>query len=501
MRKGLLPLGMVIAGGIVGMASAGAQLKPSAGIVLGILLVACVIIFVGVETEKLAFYAVGLLVLTITWNGIRIGAASTTSNSVSSGGAFGDATLVIAFGAVLADVIGRARPMPLPPWLMLAGLGCILAFLLNMMFPPSAKLLNLSAITGATLAQQGGGVPGQVGAIGIGTDSLTLIEYELALIVIPVLIATVGTTEQRCRRLIDLFVVGAAINGAFGVLGLAGFHVFSSAAFQSRSGGLTIHPNYLALTCVLALPMAMLWFGRSPRSNLAAVIAVGSLLGGVYASGSRAGFVAAVIGAVVPVIVVPRLRRGLPVVLPVAGIGLVALLLFTSTGHKLLVQLRLAGGPSAANSASGSDYQRSLVAGVAWTQIQARPLIGVGWTQITTAHDIYLELLDSAGIVGLASFLVFIGGMIASLRRAFSGPLKNEAIVCAVGILAWLANGVFDNQVADKYLYVVPGLLLAAGRATWLLGNRTAPVVASDPPQLRPVRAAAGTLASPRMGT
>jgi hypothetical protein len=32
-------------------------------------------------------------------------------------------------------------------------------------------------------------------------------------------------------------------------------------------------------------------------------------------------------------------------------------------------------------------------------------------------------------------------------------------------VIAWLTNGVFDNQLADKYLYVVPGLILALSRA------------------------------------
>jgi O-antigen ligase len=369
-----------------------------------------------------------------------------------------------------------------------------------MMFPPSTKLLSLSSLTGASIAQQGGGAVGQVASIGVGADAINLIEFQVGLILIPVLIATVGTTVKSCRRLLDLFTVGAAINGAVGVLGLAGFHIFSSAAFQNRSAGLTIHPNYLALTCVLALPIAMLWFGRSRRYNVAAVIAVSSLLGGVYASGSRAGFVAAIVAVVLPTIAVPRLRRGLTFLLPFAGIGLVGLLLFTSTGHKLLVQLRLAGGPSGADPATaGSNFQRSVLANVAWTQIQARPLTGVGWSQITSAHDIYLELLDSAGAIGLAAFLAFLGGMVASLRRALSGPLRNEAIVCAVGILAWLANGVFDNQVADKYLYILPGLLLAIGRTSWLLQDTEAPElvagepdVISIPPMPAPTRTLAG---------
>jgi hypothetical protein len=470
-RKAAFPLGMVVSAGIAGLALAALALKPSAAILVGLLLLAGVVVFVGVETDKIARFAVGLLALTITWNGIRLGGGA-SSNTTASGGAFGDATMVIAFAAVMADAIRRRRSVPLPPWLLLAGLGCIVAAVVTMIFPPSIKLVQESAISEATLAQQTGTV-GQVGSLGLGENLLILIEYLLALILIPVMVATVATTVRRCRLVMDLWTTGAIINGAAGILGLAGIHIASSAAVANRSAGLTIQPNYLALTCVIALPMALLWFGRSRRYNVAAAIGMVALLGGVYASGSRAGFGGAIIALLVTIVAVPRLRRALPYLLPVAGTIFVIFLLFTSTGHKLLVQVRLASPGGANISASGSNYQRSLVANTAWSEIQVRPLSGVGWAVVTGAHDIYLELLNAAGAIGLASFLVFIGGMVASLRRALAGPLRDEAIVCGVGILAWLANGVFDNQVADKYLYLVPGLLLAIARTTWLLQSHS----------------------------
>jgi hypothetical protein len=490
MRKAVLPLGIVVVGGVVGMAFAGLQLKPSIAIVLGVLLVAGAITFFGVETEKLAIFFVGLLAFTITWNGVRLGHGNAAGGS---GGAFGDATLLLAFAAVLADVIRRKQPIPIPPWLLLAGAGLLLAFLFTMIFPPSSKIMQQLQLEEATLAQEGSGIPGQVGALGARADALLVGEYLIAIVLIPILLVTVGTTVKRCRLLLDLFVAGAAINGAIGVLGLAGVNIASSLASGSRSAGLTLHPNYLALTCVIALPLAMLWFGRSPRFNVAGVLAVAALLGGIYASGSRAGFPAAIFAIVVTLIAVPRLRRGLPYLLPVAGIVLVSILLFTSIGHKLLVQLRLASASGGApnTAAASSDYQRSFLANTAWSQIQVRTLTGVGWSQITSAHDIYLELLDSGGAIAMASFLVFIGGMLASLRRGLSGPLRNEAMVCGIAIVAWLANGVFDNQVADKYLYLVPGLLLAIGRTTWLRQAEAAQEVAPARPRIAPVPAGA----------
>jgi 4-amino-4-deoxy-L-arabinose transferase-like glycosyltransferase len=73
-------------------------------------------------------------------------------------------------------------------------------------------------------------------------------------------------------------------------------------------------------------------------------------------------------------------------------------------------------------------------------------------------------------VIALAAFGVFIGGLAKSLRIALrNGVLREEALVCGIAIATWLINGVFDNQVADKYLYVIPGLLFAVGRTSWLM--------------------------------
>ena len=117
-------------------------------------------------------------------------------------------------------------------------------------------------------------------------------------------------------------------------------------------------------------------------------------------------------------------------------------------------------------STSLSDTQRSAAAGVAWTQINARPLEGVGFAVIADAHDIYLELLAAGGLVALASFVTFCSGVVAAAWRSLASPSRDTAIALAVALAAWLVNGVFDNQVADKYLYVVPGLLIALSRVT-----------------------------------
>jgi hypothetical protein len=456
MRKAALALSLIFAAGAGGLFLAGLGLGLAFGAVAGLCVVAGVIIFFGVGTDDLALSAVGLLVLTVTWNGIRV-----------AGGAFGDVFLALAFAAVVAYVVAEKRPVPLPPWLLLAGIGFFLAGLLSMVFPPGTSVVQRSVVTQLTIRQQ----TGSVGLAVAPSDLGTLIKYELSFGLIPLLIAAVGTTPRRCLRLVNLWTAGAVVNACVGVADYVGIaHVTPVPISAGRSAGLTVQANYLALTCVIAIPTAMLWFGRSRRWTWAGLFGVPALLGGVYASGSRAGTVAALGAVAATVVVVPRLRPRLAVVLPVAGMALVLVLMFTNVGHKILNQVRL----GSSNSTSGSDYQRSLQATAAWDQIQARPLQGVGFSVIANAHDIYLELLDAGGVIALAAFAVFCGGVAAAARRAVLGTQREEALALAVAMLVWLANGVFDNQLADKYLYVVPGLLLALSRTVMLSTAATA---------------------------
>lgn len=462
MRKAALALGVMFVAGAGGLLLSGVGAAPAVAVILGVVIFTGVVAFFGLSTGELAVYAVGLMLLTITWNGLRVG-----------GGALGNASLALAFAAVMAHVVSERRPLPVPMWLFLAGLGCLLAGLLSMIFPPSTQVVQDSVVTLTSFKIQ----DGILGLSQLPSDKLQLVEYEVALVLVPMLIAAVATTPRRIRLLLGLFTAGAIVNACAGIADFQGIAHLGSVPFSgNRSAGLTVQSNYLALTCVIALPTAMMWFGRSRRATIGGVFGFCMLLGGVYVSGSRAGTIAAVIAVGGTMAVLPRLRPALRTVLPIAGMVLVVLLLFTHVGTKILQQVRLGH----TNSTAQSDSQRSIAAQVAWEQIKARPLQGVGFSVIANAHDIYLELLNAGGVIALAAFLTFIGGLVKSLRRALDGVLREEGLVCGVAIATWLANGIFDNQVADKYLYVVPGLLFAIGRTSWLLSTE------SDLPDLAP---------------
>lgn len=408
---------------------------------LGIFLLLGAIVALVVPLDRIAFVLTCAFVLMITWNGLRL-----------AGGAAGNLLMILAFGAIVAEAVIARRSVPVPAWLLAAGGGCVLAAMLNLIWPPNPTWLDQSL-----LSYRVDFLPPPPGFVVPRSDLLTLAKFEVCLVLVPVLIAAVATTGARVHRLIDMFVLSATINAAVGVLDFAGIPLAPMNAGDGRDAGLTLHANYLALTCTIAIPLALLWAGRGGRWRTPGVVATGVLLGGEYVSGSRAGAVTAALAVIVTVAALPSLRRALGFVLPVAAMALVPLLVLTPFGHQLLDQVRITNS----TTASGSNTARSDLAHLALRQIGARPVQGVGFGVIEDAHSIYLQLLAAGGVICLASFATFIGGMWGAARRALASPERDAAAAALTAVVMWLANGVFDAQLADKYLYVVPGLLLA----------------------------------------
>jgi hypothetical protein len=465
-----LLFGVVIAL-VVAALGASFAVNPLIGAVAGLTLVGG-LGFLGFSTERVAWLTACLLALTITWNGIRI-----------AGGAFGNVFLVMAFAAMVGHAVLNRRPISAPPTLLLAGTGFLLAGLLAMMFPPDFALTNLTDVQ----------IRGRVGApliVGTRSDLLWLIAVELSFLIVPLVMLAAGSTPRRCRILLDLWTAGLVINAFIGFVDTLGIAHLAATPLgaDARSVGLTIHPNYLALGACMAIPTVMLWIGRSPRWTWAGVAGLGALLGGVYASGSRAGAVACLVAIAATALAVPRLRRFAMPALPIVGMVLLLVLTFTKAGANILDHVRLGGGADTAVNISGSNFERSRAAHVAYDQFSARPLQGVGFSVITDAHSIYLQLLAAGGIIAFVSFFVFIGGLVGSVVRGLRGPLRDEVVAVGIAILVWLVNGVVDNQVGDKYLYLLPGVLYAMARLSRAPTIREAFTRSQPAPVQAPVR-------------
>lgn len=395
--------------------------------------------------DRIAYVATGAFLLVVTWNGLRLG-----------GGALGNGLLVLAFVTATLYAMQSRQSIRIPGWMLVAAGGMVVAAMLNIFFPPDTIWINKTLRSFLTEFQ----TPA-VGLLLPRSDLLALAKFLICLLLVPGLLIMVARSTNRVRLLLDLFALSCVVNATVAVLTHAGLplQLFTPELPipYGRESGLTVHPNYLALTCTIGIPLTLLWVTRGGRWRMVGLVATGLLLAGAIFSGSRAGGITAPLALVATVAAIPYLRRALGFVLPVVGIAMVSLLVFTNAGNDVLEELRFKGD----TTTSDSDNARENLARLALDQFSARPVQGVGFQVIGDAHSVYLQLLACGGLLTLLSFFVYLFGLFDAWRRTRAGPDGDVATACAIAILMWTINGVFDAQIADKYLYVIPGLLVA----------------------------------------
>jgi hypothetical protein len=442
-----------VAGPVIVVLLAGAVvplgLSAAVAVVLGCFAVVATYAVFGASSDRVAYFFALLFMLTIAWNGVR-----------APGGSI--ANIFLAFGVltVVFNAVTERRTVPFPPWLGIAALGFFLAAMLALVFPPSISLAGRSTIQNAIVFQEGG-----LPYTPPSSDIKMLMQFEIALLAIPLLIVLTATTRERLTRLSMAFVVSTTVSAAVGILDIAGFHSLAAGPLfaGNRSWGLAFHPNYLAITCDFAMPLALIQIGHTRRRSLAAMASVVILLGGEYASGSRAGTVSIVFAIVATTLAVPRLRARALIILPALGVAAVAIAVITGTAQDILAHTRLNGNPL---TTEGSNAARHRLRVIAFEQFHGRPIQGVGMHVADDAHNIYLQLVASGGLIAASAFAVFITGLFQTIRRAVTGPHRDLAIAGGVAIITWLSNGFAMNQLIDRHLYVVPGLILAAAHLT-----------------------------------
>jgi hypothetical protein len=117
-------------------------------------------------------------------------------------------------------------------------------------------------------------------------------------------------------------------------------------------------------------------------------------------------------------------------------------------------------------SVEGYDNGRLELYAEALSDFLARPLTGHGFSQIRDALNIYLQLLQAGGLIALSAFSLFtVGSLRLGWRLAhepvLSGSMRSLAVALTVSVLVWLQEGLVQNAIYDRYLYVPAGLLLA----------------------------------------
>jgi O-antigen ligase len=313
-------------------------------------------------------------------------------------------------------------------------------------------------------------------------------------------VATALPGPRDVRVVVVGFVVGSAVS-VFAGLALTGLHplrsAVQSAAIGDRLSGGLADPNYLAAGLVPAIVLGSVLLGsvRSLLGRLGLVVCIALCGVGLVATESRGGLVAAAVAAVASLVVFRQRAR-------VA----LCLLLVVSVGG-----VYAAGSPTTLQrigDLDGGGSGRSDLWHVAWRIGATQPIHGIGLNnfvarsqdfvrepgalrevhviveQPVLVHNTYLQIWAETGLIGLALFVVVVGGLLAAALRA-----AQRLHARGDPTLATLAQGVFVAQIS----VLVALVFLSAGtdpRWWTLFGLGPAMLAVASTPRMPPAVAA-----------
>jgi O-antigen ligase len=397
--------------GLVGLAMSAASTT-----VLALALVLAVwaaVVALRLGTGGIVTVAMMAVAATAPLNGVRVGSIALT-----------DVFLVCATGALLLRSLDRSGgQMTLPPGAWLSGFALIvMGGTLGTFFAdnPGASLAHLFRLT--------------ISSIG------------------PVLVVlSWRPDDSQVRRYTWLWVLGAGVSGVLALV--------EGGDASGRSAGLTTHPNHLAfissLGAGLALTLALT--ERAVRRGLA-ITALTILSLAVLRAGSRAGLVALTVTVAVVVIQNRRAHGGQSP----RGRYVVVLLGLAVVGSLLLSTGRITLGPHNAITRSlgdvttaTSDEGRSVLLSGGVQSIADNPLTGAGLEHALQAHNVYVQMAASAGILGLLGFVLVAGTTLrAGLARAPVRRADDLAVGFVAGYAGYLVGAFFQNLLWDRYLWL-----------------------------------------------
>lgn len=363
---------------------------------------------------------------------------------------YADLALILAmFSVALAGLTGKLRiTVPLIPVAVSAGLLAVASSTASITGDPSGIL-----------------------------DCLKLI---FAITVAPLICAwsTQERFKERTTALLTAWMLGAVLSALVGVLSRHGISLLG--LFDSRAGsggramGLTYASTSLAYCSTLALTScAVLFMQGNLMRRLLALGSAGILLYAIYLSGSRISVAAAAVMAL------PFLWQLLTRSSDVRGqivlvTGSFFLLLFAvlvisgelALGDTNSAIARLLGQSS---SVKHSDLVRAQIHDHAWQEFYSSPFIGAGFQNIRIAHSYTLQLLHSAGVIGLALFLAWLAWLCSLMLQVRTHAKKdletgNPSILWAALIallLGWFIHGLTQTFITDRNGYFWVTMLLA----------------------------------------
>ncbi len=243
------------------------------------------------------------------------------------------------------------------------------------------------------------------------------------------------------RQLAWAYLLGATVSTLAAV-------VQGPFAGTGRYLGLTTHPNFFGLTCLLAIALApfLLRRDKTPWALGLAVLICGY---GIWISGSRAALLVVILlGVAYPVL--ESSAKALYAMLA-AGTAVLALrnVLLGNNADNALGRLLGSG------TADASDVAREEALKLALDRFTAHPLAGNGFAEAMEAHNIYLQIAVAVGVIGTLGYLMIFASMLLPLVTG-SGTLRRLAYPA----LAYALVGLITNSLWDRFIWSVLALSL-----------------------------------------
>ncbi|WP_084844638.1 O-antigen ligase family protein [Prescottella equi] len=395
----------------------------------------------GRSLGRLAVYPLLLACMSSTWGALNV-----------SGIQVSDTLLAFALALVALQICQNKCQWRIPGWLWVAPAAVVSVMCFRFLFEVSNGYMNSRLTAGLNLS-----------------SNMKALFWVIALILLPVVIIAATAEDRRTPRLVMLaFIVGAAVSAGVAVVDFLGFTNIAESLLgyrniTARQNGLALHPNTLGFAATLAVPMAAYFLGLQIRARgvwFFSVVLV--LLGcGVALSGSRGAQAAFVLALLASVLLANGRVRG-TIARRIGTVGLISFAAFYMLSSYIpdsarLELFRFAGH---ASNVADSNADRLSLASQAISDFNSYPIFGIGISYITAAHSIYLQLLSAGGLVlvfGMGAYWIFAlrsGLILLRYKVGLALPL-------VISVVLWLAMGLVENQLTDRFLYYPVGCIAA----------------------------------------
>lgn len=290
---------------------------------------------------------------------------------------------------------------------------------------------------------------GSFATIAISQDPTTsasqMLQYAIA---IGLSVALVRLLKPSKNTLIGLGL-------AFGLGSSVSCAVAIADKVNPRPAGLALHSNHLAISSALAVGIwiALLLASRSRLLGLLSLAGIVTCVWGTVIGGSRAGVVALVVVVAATVLGIGASKlTGFLVV--AAGGSVVAILMgyIDISGSNNAIGRLLGGG-----TAEQADQGRSVKYEGVWDRIEGSAWFGTGFADARDGHSLYLQMWDSAGVLGIVAAIVLVLSAALGWMRARQGKARISVALWS-GYLGYLAAAILSNQMWDRYIWLALAL-------------------------------------------